>query len=157
MSEQIKQPELKAVEAALTTLTPAASAINRDQLMFCAGQAAARRGGWLWPATAAAMGMLALTLAIAGWTRPTPQPTERIVFVPAPPPESPSTPESEPTPAGSDTLISEEASASHNGNLLQMRRYVVRWGADALPAPAPVEAAPKKDSPSRVFDRLSEL
>ena len=67
--------ELAAVEKQLANLTPAAPRVDRDRLMFAAGQASAIAGGspsvarpqpptvWLWPATTALMTAATILLA----------------------------------------------------------------------------------------------
>lgn len=60
MSEDLRQPELNAVEAALTALKPATGGLDRDQLMYRAGQESMRGRPWLWPGVTAA-----LTVAVA--------------------------------------------------------------------------------------------
>ena len=60
MSHETHDPELASLEAALAALRPAPDQIERDQLLFRAGQAASRRH-WLWPAATA---MLALVVAV---------------------------------------------------------------------------------------------
>ena len=68
MSE-LHDPTLTALEAALAGLAPASGTVDRDAVLFRAGQAAAQRG-WLWPAlaslsTAAAL-VFGLLLALGG-------------------------------------------------------------------------------------------
>ncbi len=77
-TEEPLRPELAAVEAALASLTLRPAAVERDRLMFLAGQAAAlkatrRRGAWLWPCATAAALLLALGLGLRG-----PRPSEPV-------------------------------------------------------------------------------
>ncbi len=79
--EQDRQDDLTAFEAALAALKPRGNAINRDRLMFLAGQASGsstqpRR--WGWPAAFGAMTTVAASLLTALMVRP-PQVVERIV------------------------------------------------------------------------------
>lgn len=68
MSQEELDPQLAAIEAALSSLEPAPLGTNRDRLMFLAGRAAAnaarRRAGrtWIWPVLAAGNLLVALTL-----------------------------------------------------------------------------------------------
>src|SRR5437660_1699824 len=59
MSEEARPAELNALEAALAALAPATPAMDRDRLMFHAGQETKRRGRWAWPAVTAAALLLA--------------------------------------------------------------------------------------------------
>lgn len=89
--ENDKTPEISALEAALSALTPAPSRIDRDELMFRAGAATAdasrtpvrgassHRAAWLWPLTTAASTLLAATLGVLYGGRGTPSVIERIV------------------------------------------------------------------------------
>ena len=70
MSEKRINEELSAVEAALVSLKPAASGVDRDRVMFLAGRMSAvanaplhqkQKTPWLWPCVAA----VSLLLAIA--------------------------------------------------------------------------------------------
>lgn len=64
--------ELQSFEAALAQLRPSPAALDRDRLMFLAGQASARRAavteqrhilpGWFWPASSAVMTGVAAAL-----------------------------------------------------------------------------------------------
>ncbi|HEV7226141.1 MAG TPA: hypothetical protein VGN42_25765 [Pirellulales bacterium] len=70
-------------EALLSSLVPRATGIDRDRLMFLAGQRErGQRGRWAWPAAFSAMTALAASLLIALVARPGPQVVERIVRVP---------------------------------------------------------------------------
>jgi hypothetical protein len=91
MSENRLSGELTEIEAALGSLTPRASGVERDQVMFLAGQASAGRTDtlrrrriaiWLWPCATAASLLVAAafgTLWAAG-THSTSVP--QIVYVP---------------------------------------------------------------------------
>ena len=79
--EQDRQDDLNAFEAALAALTPRSDRLNRDRLMFLAGQAShrdtrPRRGSW--PAAFVAMTTVAAGLLVALVARP-PQVVERVV------------------------------------------------------------------------------
>lgn len=63
---------------ALGGLQPAATAIDRDRMMFRAGQATARRGRRGWQGLAAG---LVLMLGVSIASRPTPSQVERVVYV----------------------------------------------------------------------------
>lgn len=71
--ELIPRNELRSMEAALASLTPIPSRLNRDQLMFLAGQAATqeriapRARHWLYPATTAGSLLLSMSLGFALW------------------------------------------------------------------------------------------
>ena len=100
--ENDKTPEISALEAALSALAPAKSRVDRDELMFRAGAAAAESSGlperrsksrhaaWLWPLSTAASTLVAATLgvvyggssAVRIVERPVDRIVERIVEVP---------------------------------------------------------------------------
>ncbi len=91
MSEKRLNDDLASMEAALGSLTPAPSSIDRDRLMFAAGRACTSRVSasrqpiaWLWPCATAASLLLAIitsTLWIAGDGV---QVAERVVYVQSP-------------------------------------------------------------------------
>ena len=80
---------LQRFEAELAALAPRAAQLDRDHLMFLAGQASAGlpAGGhlsrrWAWPAAFSAMSALAASLLLMLVIRPAPQVIEKIVRVP---------------------------------------------------------------------------
>lgn len=84
-------------ETQLAALTPRVAALDRDRLMFLAGQASlpaarANQAGrrWAWPAAFSGMTALAASLLVMLALRPAPRVVERIVRAPveAPPPHS---------------------------------------------------------------------
>ncbi len=86
MSGPTHDPELTALEDALVRLAPA-SGVNRDALMFRAGQASVRRRAW--PIAAVASTLTAAGLAAVLLLRP-PTVLERVVLVePSPAPTAP--------------------------------------------------------------------
>lgn len=73
MSDEVREQELADLEAALRSLRPRASRLDRDRLMFLAGQVSARDSAsawamrfprWLWPTVAAALAIVSVGL---GW------------------------------------------------------------------------------------------
>ena len=81
-------------EQSLSSLAPRAARLDRDRLMFLAGQASGGRqppvvmasspaSRWSWPAAFSAMTALAASLLVMLLNRPEPQVIERIVRVPA--------------------------------------------------------------------------
>ncbi len=76
--------ELKAVEAALGSLVPARSQIDRDLVMFRAGQASvrtSRSGRRTWHLIAASLAVVALGEGILLARRPPPQTVKEMVVV----------------------------------------------------------------------------
>ncbi len=140
MSHVPSDPEVTDIESALRALVPSRSELDRDRLMFRAGQVSARSRiltRWAWPSIAATLAMVAAGEGMLLAHRPVPRVVERLVIVrePATPtasqpdpvvilrenPPSPS-PESEPSrPMASDAL--------------RLRRQVLRFGIDGLPEP----------------------
>jgi hypothetical protein len=104
--EENETQDLKAVEAALSSLAPSTGRLDRDRLMFLAGEAAAlshsapshlplaraplRR--WGWPAAFSTMSVVAATLLALLVSQPEPNVIDRIVYVPAGQPLAAATP-----------------------------------------------------------------
>src|SRR5439155_25460831 len=95
MSESTSDPKLAALEKSLTALVPVPGRIDRDQLLFRAGQASVRNRPWLWPTTTALLAVMTCVLGTALALRSVPAPVERIVYITVPQSERPS----EPTPS----------------------------------------------------------
>lgn len=123
--------ELKALEAALSGLTPSAGRFDRDRVLFRAGQKTALRR-WLWPAVTAALALFSTGLGAALLLRPGPTVVERIVYLPSPPAVKPG----EELPGGVA-----EAPPSWS-RYYQIRDAVLAHGLDALPPPEPPPSAP---------------
>jgi hypothetical protein len=83
-------PELQAIEAEWARLRPRTDRIDRDRLMFLAGQASvaeqaelprsSRLRVWFWPTSFAGMTAVAAVLFAMVFMRPEPQLVERIVY-----------------------------------------------------------------------------
>jgi hypothetical protein len=136
MSTETPDPELTALAASLAALKPAAGRLDRDQLLFRAGQASMRRGHWLWPGATAVLAVLAVTLGLfAFW----PRPPQRIEYVLVQPPE----PVPAPASAGGDrtSLSEEDTPPAAQANTRQqsplsyyeLEQLVSRWGIEAMP------------------------
>jgi hypothetical protein len=136
MSEPTHDPELTAVERALAGLAPSAGGLNRDALMFAAGQRSARRG-WAWPSAAAGSALTAVVLGALLLFRPAPEPAVRVVFLQPSPAkvETPPTPPDE-APAIAAASPAPRATAPRpETDCLTLRQQVERWGDAGLPAP----------------------
>jgi hypothetical protein len=82
--------ELRALGAAYAQLRPTAVGLDRDRLLFLAGQASVSgmapavrgsRGGWFWPAATISMTGVAAMLLAALMLRTEPPSVERVVYV----------------------------------------------------------------------------
>ena len=154
MADKMRLPEdLIDIERALKSLSPRSSRLDRDRLMYLAGQAAApcqrpafgSRGGHpVWPAIALTMTVAASLLGMTLLWQPVPKPVERIVYV-----DRAETLATVPTPiarAGRPTPRVTPVSP----NYLTIRRLAIEEGVDAIPA-APVidDVSPVRRSTSR--------
>ena len=151
--EPLNRAAAKPIEPLLRQLRPRASTVDRDRLMFLAGQAAASPAAspirrWIWPAATAVATCAALVLAVLLLIRPEPQVIREIVYVPQPvsgatqnvvatshpqpdrPPEraADAAPQPEPPPyrrADPSALVAD--------NYLALRDLALAHGVDALP------------------------
>jgi hypothetical protein len=133
------------LENALKALRPAV-ALQRDQLMYRAGQQSPSRRGWLWPVTTAAMSAVAAALGLVLIVRPDPAPVERVVFVNVQPQVPPQVPREElqPAPSRLIDLDGEPApfGAQRQGTeLWVLEQQALRWGIESLPSPPMPESA----------------
>jgi len=139
-------PKLAALEKSLAAMVPVPGRIERDQLLFRAGQASVRTRVWLWPTSTALLTVVAAALAVTLALRPAPVPVERIVYVPVPQPST-AVPAAKPDEVASTSSPQPIFSFTDSDNLwansaeyLQQRNQAIRWGVDALP-PAPSTAS----------------
>jgi hypothetical protein len=148
MSKQ--DPSLGPLESALANLKPAPTALDRDRLMFRAGQLSTR-WHWVWPASTAALFVMSLALAGVLAFRPTAPESVRVVYVPietSPPVSSPRQPVPAPTPATSTADVpAPPASAPY----LSLRGQVLRFGVESLPDPPPLATETPAPSVDRLF------
>jgi hypothetical protein len=143
-------PELSLLADALRGLAPSAGRLDRDALLFRAGQAAAPRGPgrWLWPLATALASSLALGLGLALLLRPPVTHTvERVVHVPVDwPAPGPAPPPPVAPPGGPAAPAEEGPSAPPEslppagpGRYRQVQENLLRWGLDGVGAPAPTQ------------------
>jgi hypothetical protein len=148
MPDETENPELTAVSVALTSLAPSAGRLDRDQILYRAGQASMRHGQWPWPTATALLAVVSLGLGIYVLRPPEPQTLERIVYVHvpiahkipektrdetpsyAPPPSSDSiVPSGTPVARFSGTSLSDSSPFSY----YQLEQVALRWGVEELP------------------------
>ncbi len=143
MSHVPSDPEVTAIESALRALVPSRSDLDRDQLMFRAGQVSARSRlltRWAWPSIAATLAIVAVGEGLLLATRPEPRVVERLVVVrePATPPAAHPEPvvilrQNPPVPSSNS-----EPSWPGASDSLRLRRQVLRFGIEGLPEPPPL-------------------
>jgi hypothetical protein len=146
-----RDPEIKGLERALKRLQPSGT-VERDEIMYYAGQAAAPRPGWFWQGAAALMTATTVVLAIRLLLQPTmPAAVEKVATVQQPTADAvvPAKDELPVPPATGEPVPEEPANAGpthHVTECYQMQKQAVRWGVDNLPTPTPVagsEGAPQ--------------
>jgi hypothetical protein len=126
--------------------------MDRDRLMFWAGQATPSRRSWLWPCTTVALATVNLVLCGALLVRPEPRTIERVVYLakgapqPEPPPPAPEVaaarlafPDVAPWPDPASWVAAESEGWQSDLSYYKLQQHVLRWGLDGLPQPPPAE------------------
>jgi hypothetical protein len=147
MSLDSHDPDLLGLEAALAALVPMPGQVNRDVLLYRAGQASVRGRRWDWPWTTAALGLVAGVLAVIVVFRPAPPPVERVVVVTIREPAPPAPPSADPTlpPPAAESSPGDEIAGGGSLNYVQLQKQVMRWGLDGVPSMP--EAPPSFEPP----------
>jgi len=131
-------PADRELAVALGGLKPAATAIDRDRMMFRAGQATAKQGRRGWQGLTAG---LVLMLGVSILTRPTPSRVERIVYVA----------QESPAPVHRATWSPPGRRYDRpdiQANYLKLRDDVLKRGLDALQADSQTTATSRRTSES---------
>jgi hypothetical protein len=141
MSTEPRDPELDRLAEALAGLIPATRAVDRDRLLFRAGQLSAARKTRLWAGASMVLATSTTVFALLFVQRPAARVEQQFVYVPAVEPVSRATervtPIAEERPATPVTLAREDGQTCY-----QMEQLVLRWGVDALPVqPASAEVS----------------
>jgi hypothetical protein len=155
-------PELNPIEAALDSLAPARSRIDRDRVMFRAGQATmrpTRPGPRVWMGITAGLTAIALGEAALLAYRPPPRIIERVVVVrePAPAPIHPPL-EHAATQAPTPPTARTTTVSFGPGQIARERLawQVLRYGLDGLPTPPSAERSGPERSPTFSRQLLQE-
>jgi len=138
-SEHKLSDDLAAVEASLAALPPFPSGIDRDRLVYLAGQAAAgalpgtkrRPAGWLWPMATAASLLVAAALGAMLAVRSQPEIVERLVVVRQP--AEPVAPAPVAAHPAVETPLARSRPSRPPAEYLRLRDLVLSRGVDALP------------------------
>jgi hypothetical protein len=146
MPKQLSPAEINALEQALTALAPLPSAIDRDRLMYRAGQASSAGRRWPWPSATAVLAMAVAALGAVVIFRPeatvAPQAAsaekgkvrvvEKIVYVKVPAP-APAEPKSTPPASTSSEAPAEDLGpVAFSMGHFQLQNQLLRWGLDGL-------------------------
>jgi hypothetical protein len=121
--------EMSEFERDLQSLSPRPSGVDRDRLMFLAGQASAtadrengtavassrRRNARFWQTATAVLSLTTIGLATALWQQPAPQVVERIVYLPLPVPDEQTAPVIDTPAAVAAPLEAQRSVAQHAG------------------------------------------
>ena len=144
MSPEAHDPELAALAQALAALAPTAGRLDRDQLLFRAGQASLGRRAWLWPSLTAVLAVLVGAVGLSEVLRPAPQRVQCIIYQRVEPPLSPANRWAGKQAGGQDAALSTTPEFERQAaplSYLRLQRLVSAWGVDALPNPLPVASA----------------
>ncbi len=156
--ELVEQREL---ERALAVLQPAGSQIDRDRFLFLAGQASAEGGQsnsgftrWIWPGATVISSVAAVVLSVLLLSRPQPGRSGDDAIA--------SHDDRRPAPTVADTQVAMSDSAAdatavptadetaralaEQTNSPRLRSFVLAYGIDALPEPAPIPASASDSS-----------
>src|SRR5947209_2312552 len=88
MSPETHDPQLDALARSLSQLAPSAGRLDRDQLLFGAGRASAKRQSRFWRTSAVLMACLAAAVGLRPYLEPAPQRVQCIVYQRVEPPAS---------------------------------------------------------------------
>jgi hypothetical protein len=156
-------PELNAIEAALGSLVPARSRIDRDLVMFRAGQASvrpSRTGLGAWNAIAASLALVAFGEGVLLARRPPPQIVERVVVIREPttvPAPLPVVPPPETRVAEAQESLPIERSLSLGQTAYErLTSQVLRYGLDGLPVSPTVASSASEPWPATSGQMLQE-
>jgi hypothetical protein len=155
MPETPHNRELENLASALASLAPSAGRLDRDQVLFRAGQASARRRRWPWPVASAALAALALGLGVVAVRNREPRAVERIVYVPSPLPVSPSPiSRNEPFASAADSESpGTDSPPTSPLSYYRLEQVASRWGVDGLPIPGSDTIGEADTKPERLIDR----
>jgi hypothetical protein len=132
----MEQPELTALEHTLSSLVPAPAQLNRDRLMYLAGQSSIRGQRWLWCGWGAGIAATVAAIVFVTLMPTKAEPSVRLVYLPAPTAEVPKGDMLAPT----DTAPAPSAHAvwwePADRGYLELERQALRTSLDTLPSPA---------------------
>jgi hypothetical protein len=156
-------PELNAIEATLGSLVPARSRIDRDLVMFRAGQASlrsSRLGPRAWNAIAASLAIVALGEGVLLANRPPPQIVKEVVVirepVTAPAPLSVVQPLEQSVVEVPQSLPIERSLSLGPTAYERLTSQVLRYGLDGLPVSPTVASSPSEPWPTTSGQMLQE-
>lgn len=134
-------PDLSRMEAALAGLTPVPARVDRDRLMFQAGQAGARNSP-AWPIVSGILGVATAALVIVVLAYPRTRVVERVVYVSPPP--APTSPEQAPVaklptaqPPAIAAWFERSDDLPYRNPYEALEEQLLRWGLDGLPDVTP--------------------
>ncbi len=152
------EPLMNEIEAGLGSLVPTRSRIDRDRVMFRAGQASSRRpssNGRAWMAIAASLALVASAEGYLLARRPSTEIVERVIVV-REPADSPIAPSVErvtsPAPSRPGSSLGLGRTAHE-----RMAEQVLRYGLDGLPRPVSVSVSWGDPEPQPVSSRQQLL
>jgi hypothetical protein len=167
MSENENDPDLIRLGRDLRRLSPRPCPIDRDAVMYQAGQASVPRK-WLWPTLTLLFAGLTVTFGAALLVQPGSQsspvyrfssPPMRSIQPPKMPMQTPGYPIDQeqaetglPSIAGSPAMSrSGDAWATPNAEYFQQENNILRWGLDAVPLPPSAPAPRPAEKPAMLM------
>jgi hypothetical protein len=161
MSQNPNDPELNAIASRLGSLEPARSRIDRDLVMFRAGQASVRPPRWrrrAWNGIAASLALVALGEGVLLAHRPPPQIVKDVVVVrePAPAPPAPASVVEQSVAEVTESLPSESSLWLGQTAYERQVAQVMRNGLDDMPVSPTVASPDWRPRPATAGQMLQE-
>jgi hypothetical protein len=125
------EKELSDLEKLLAALPPRPATLDRDRLLFRAGQESMRRS-WVWPFAAVTMSVACGCLAMLLVLRPLPEPAVQIVHVHVPAPAAPAASDLRPVEPHATTTDYRQP-PSPPLSYWRMQQQALRFGVEGLP------------------------
>jgi hypothetical protein len=142
------------LERALQALTPAAPVLDRDRLMFLAGQAG--RGPTLpWKVTSGIFAIASVVLAVLLVVRPAPEIQVVTVVVPAPVPKEFPLHKPKDSPSPEQIPVQEPYNRLPDLASYRLQQQIMRFGAESLPSLSDPGALPNE--PPVTVDRIGKM
>jgi hypothetical protein len=156
MPDETPDPQLNAFARSLATVAPHPGRLDRDGLLFAAGQAAQARHGRVWRVGTLLFALTSAGLGGALTMRPASVvEVERVVYLQASPPSKGKTPPPAESPPAVSPGVADSVAEWAAG--VRLRERVLEEGIAGLPTPTPLAYVPAPPLSERDIPELAAL